>query len=142
MNRSGEDPPQADDDAVWRDIVDSYGDRPDFPEVAAPEPAEVDPALAIDVPLELGSASWEDEGHFVPPVPPPVPRPQGLRAVAWFGLFGVPAIMLVLVITHYAPPSPIGLIMIAWFVGGFSYLVATMDGREDQDRGWDDGAVL
>lgn len=145
MNRPEEDPPKADDDAVWRDIVESYGDRPTLPDVPSPaaaEPAVVEPELDFEVPRELGSATWEDEGHFVPPEPPPVPRPQGLRAIAWFGLFGVPALMLVLLIVHYSPPSPIGLIMIAWFVGGFGYLVATMNRPDDPDRGWDDGAVL
>ena len=147
MNRPEEDPPKADDDAVWRDIVESYGERPAFPDLPSPaavepEPVVLEPELVFEVPRELGSATWEDEGHYVPPAPPPVPRPQGLRAVAWFGLFGVPALMLLLVITHYSPPSPIGLIMIAWFVGGFGYLVATMNGPDDPDRGWDDGAVL
>lgn len=147
MNRFEEDPPKADDDDVWRDIVESYGDRPEFPDLSGPQPAvpdlaDVEPGPVIEEPRELSSATWEDEGHFVPPEPPPVPRPQGLRAVAWFGLFGVPALMLLLVITHYSPPSPIGLIMIAWFVGGFGYLVATMNGPDDPDRGWDDGAVL
>ena len=150
MNRPEDEPRQADDDAVWRDIVDSYGDRPDFPEMHSPEspeaatpaPEPLAPEPVFDVPVELGAATWDDEGHFVPPEPPPVPRPQGLRAVAWLGLFGVPALLLVLLLIHYSPPSPIGLLMIIWFVGGFGYLVATMNGPSDPDSGWDDGAVL
>ena len=147
MTRSDDESQKADEDAAWRDIVEGYGERPEFPDLDAvePEPAvvlEPEPEPAFAVPRELGDATWEDEGHFVPPVPPPVPRPRGIRAVAWFGLFGVPALMLVLLIVHWTPPSPIGLIMIAWFVGGFGYLVATMKSSEDTDRGWDDGAVL
>lgn len=145
MSRPDDETPKADEDALWREIVDGYGDRPDFPDVEAAEPvalipAEPEPAYAV--PRELSEATWEDEGHFVPPTPPPVPRPRGLRAVAWFGLIGIPALMLVLLIAHYTPPSPIGLLMIAWFVGGFGYLVATMNASDDTDRGWDDGAVL
>ncbi|MET3963574.1 hypothetical protein ABIE44_003508 [Marmoricola sp. OAE513] len=130
-----------DEDALWRDIVDSYGDRPEFPDVV-PEQEPVPARPAPEVPHELDAAAWEDEGRFVPPEPPPVPRPRGVRALAWFGLFGIPALMLVMVIAHWSPPSPTGLLMIAWFVGGFGYLVATMNGPRDPDSGWDDGAVL
>lgn len=143
MNRPDDEPRKADEDALWRDIVEGYGERPEFPDLevaeAVPEP---DPEPAYAEPRELDEATWEDEGHFVPPAPPPVPRPRGLRAVAWFGLFGVPTLMLMLLIANWTPPSPIGLLMIAWFVGGFGYLVATMNGSQDTDRGWDDGAVL
>lgn len=145
MSRPEDDARRADDDAAWRDIVDSYGERPEFPdldEVATAEPEQPREAVPFELAEAMDAATWEDEGHFVPPVPPPVPRPQGLRALAWFGLFGVPTLMLVLLVAHYTPPSPIGLLMIAWFVGGFGYLVATMGGAEDPDRGWDDGAVL
>lgn len=148
MNRPDDDARKADEDAAWADIVASYGDRPDFPEapapqVEAPEPEPVpDPDGYPAVPRELDAATWDDEGHFVPPEPPPVPRPEGVRAVAWFGLIGMPALVLLLTIVHYTPPSPIGLLMIVWFVGGFGYLVATMNGPSDPDRGWDDGAVL
>ncbi|MCX6395869.1 MAG: hypothetical protein NTV23_05240 [Propionibacteriales bacterium] len=133
-----------DEDAAWRDIVEGYGERPDFPdlEVVAPTPAAEPAPAAFAEPAELSEASWADEGHFVPPAPPPVPRPRGLRAVAWFGLFGVPTLMLLLLLVNYTPPSPIGLLMIAWFVGGFGYLVATMNTSVDPDSGWDDGAVL
>lgn len=142
MTRPDDEAPKADEEALWRDIVDGYGERPDFPDLEAAAVARVEPDLAHASPDELGEATWEDEGHFVPPTPPPVPRPRGVRAVAWFGLFGVPLLMLVLLIARYTPPSPIGLLMIAWFVGGFGYLVATMKSSEDPDRGWDDGAVL
>ena len=130
-----------DEDTAWKDIVDSYGDRPEFPEFP-PEPApraewpEPEPE-----PFEL-EATWEDEGHFVPPEPPPLPRPRGLRALAWAGVFGMPALMILLVIVRWSPPSPVGLIMIVWFIGAFGYLVATMDGPRDPDDDWDNGAVL
>jgi len=150
MNRPDEERPEADEDALWRGIVEGYGERPEFPETGTSEPEVLEPTDTIpgepepgfEIPRELNEASWADEGHFVPPEPPPVPRPRGIRAVAWFGIFGIPALMLVLLLAHYTPPSPIGLIMIAWFVGGFGYLVATMNTGSDPDRGWNDGAVL
>jgi hypothetical protein len=136
---------KADEDAVWRDIVESYGDRPTFPE-PEPEPEPVAPApeaaVVFEIPREL-SVTADDEDHFVPPEPPPVPVPQGPRAIAWAGVFGMPLLMLVLVIVNWSPPSPTGLLMVVWFVGGFGYLVATMRGSGDDDP-WsgDDGAVL
>jgi hypothetical protein len=145
VNRPEDDRRKADDeDAVWRDIVDSYGERPEFPDAAPPEPPPApEPVVAFEVPHELSAATWEDEGHYVPPEPPPVPVPQGPRAVAWAGVLGMPLLMLVLVIVGWSPPSPTGLLMVVWFVGGFGYLVATMRGSDDEG-GWDDdnGAVL
>ncbi|MFL6155344.1 MAG: hypothetical protein ACJ72D_04605 [Marmoricola sp.] len=129
------------DDEVWKGIVESYGDRPTFPEPARdPEPVAETPVF--EVPVELGAATWEDEGHYVPPEPPPAPRPQGLRGAAWIGLFGVPALALLLTVLHVSLPGILVVAMLAAFVGGFGYLVATMKGPDDPDSGWDDGAVL
>lgn len=138
---------RAREDAEWQAIVDNYGDQPDVESFPDPEPPgppqpfiEVPPELA----RELGPRSWEpaeEDDRYVPPPPPPVPRPHGLRAVAWFGLFGVPTIVLVCLVLGIALPSPLGLIALVWSVGGFCYLVATMKGPGDSD-GWDDGAVV
>ena len=65
------------------------------------------------------------------------------RALAWIGLFGVPAVALLTVVASISVPSYLGLLMFCWFVAGFGYLVLTMnDRRGDHDDGWDDGAVL
>ena len=132
---------RAREDAEWRSIVDNYGDHPD---VVAPEvepPAE--PGPYFDLPAELGPRAWEpapEDDRYVPPPAPPVPRPHGLRAVAWFGLFGVPTVVLVCLVLGISLPSPLGLIALIWSVGGFCYLVATM--KDPGDDGWDDGAVV
>jgi hypothetical protein len=63
-----------------------------------------------------------------------------VRLAAWFGLFGVPTLALLAIVAGVSLPSPVSLLLIAWFVGGFGYLVATMS--RDPDSGWDDGAVL
>jgi hypothetical protein len=69
--------------------------------------------------------------------------PRGARALAWLGLFGVPAVALLCVVAHISLPSYLGLLLFCWFVAGFGYLVVTMkDRRGDRDDGWDDGAVL
>lgn len=78
--------------------------------------------------------------HFVPPEPPPVPLPRGRRGAAWFGLFGVPVLLLLTIVLAIDLPGFVTFALLAWFVGGFVYLVATM--RNDDTDGWDDGAVV
>ena len=135
---------RAREDAEWQSIVENYGDPP---EVGAkdPEPEPVvDPAI-FEMPAALGPRSWEldeEDDRFVPPPPPPVPRPHGLRLAAWLGLFGVPAVVLLCIVLHISLPSPLGFLALVWFVGGFGYLVATMNGPHDPGGGWDDGAVV
>jgi len=136
-----EDARRAREDADWQALVDSYGDRPEFPEAGEPEAAGPE---SFEVPIELLPAelSYDDEDHYVPPPPPPLPQPRGVRGLAWFGLFGVPVLVLVCIMVGVSLPSLLSLLFLGWFVGGFAYLVATMSGPKDPDSGWDDGAVL
>ena len=132
------------EDAAWQSIVQNYGDRPELSTPPAAEPVPDPPSF--EVPVELGPRSWEpgedlDDDRYVPPPPPPLPRPQGLRLAAWLGLFGVPAVVLLCIILGVSLPSPLGFLALVWFVGGFGYLVATMNGPKDPG-GWDDGAVV
>jgi hypothetical protein len=139
---------RAREDAEWRSIVDNYGDRPEFTPKPEPKPVEPPPGsgpVAPELPAELGPRSWEpvaEDDRYVPPPPPPIPRPRGLRLIAWLGLFGVPAVVLVCLVLNVSLPSPLGFLALVWFVGGFGYLVATMSGPKDPDGGWDDGAVV
>jgi hypothetical protein len=138
---------RAREEAEWRAIVEHYGDQPGPTPPAAPPEPTLPPAelFRIDLPAELGPRSWEpaeDAEGFVPPTPPPVPRPHGLRLAAWLGLFGVPTVVLVCLVLNISLPSPLGFFALVWFVGGFGYLVATMNGPKDPDGGWDDGAVV
>lgn len=135
---------RAREDAEWQSIVENYGDRPEVePPAAEPEPV-IDPAI-FEMPAALGPRSWEpedDDERFVPPPAPPVPRPHGLRLAAWLGLFGMPAVVLLCIVLNVSLPSPLGFLALVWFVGGFGYLVATMNGPKDPGGGWDDGAVV
>ena len=129
----------SDEDAIWRSIIDNYGERPTIEE---PE-VEVPPSLR-DLDRDPGdgeAAELEDrpDDHFVPPTPPPVPRPEPPRLLAWVGLFGVPVLVLIALVAHIALPSWLGLGLMAWFVGGFVYLVASMRPRPED---YDDGARL
>jgi hypothetical protein len=163
--------PRLDEDAAWAAIVANYGERPEVaggtpvvepgPAVVGPvetgEPVEADPfdRSYLDAQLarqsrdtpELDSgpnteASWDDEGHFVPPTPPPLPVLDPRRKAAWVALFGSPALMLLGVVLGWTYPGWISFLLVTAFVGGFGYLVATMP--RGNDRGWpgDDGAVV
>jgi hypothetical protein len=125
-----------DQEAVWRDIVEHYGDRPQLADDELgerPEPLP-DPGPADRTP-------WAPEDHYVPPAPPPVPRPTAPRALAWLGMFGAPVVVLVLLVLGVTVPSWLGFLLFCAFVGGFVFLVATMRKDDDSDP-WDDGAVV
>ena len=95
-----------------------------------------------DDPLDT-RASWEDEGHFVPPVPPPLPTVEPRRRLAWTALAGAPVVGMLLLLLGVAVPSWASSFLVCAFVGGFCYLVATM-GQQPSRGDWsgDDGAVL
>jgi hypothetical protein len=111
--------------------VENFGDRAvlDDPEppLAPPPPPPGPPPVA------------EEDEHFVPPPPPPLPRPAPERLLAWIGLFGVPVLVLIAVVLGIAFPSWLSVLLLAWFVGGFVFLVATMRDRPEDP---DDGAVV
>lgn len=88
------------------------------------------------------AASWEEEGHFVPPDPPPLPRPAPLRLAAWIGVLVGPVLLMVTAALRWRLPELVLGTIIVGFVGGVIYLIATMDdGPPDRyDRG--DGAVV
>ncbi len=127
-----------DEDEAWRQIVANYGDVPSVDDAPRPEPrgeyvVENEPADEPDAVFP-----WEDEGRFVPPPPPPVPRPEPRRGLAWAGLFGAPVILLVALVFGVYLPGWLSLLLVAGFIGGFGYLVATMS-NDPRDPG-DDGA--
>ncbi len=143
---------ESDEDALWRSIVENYGERvsldpgagstPESPvdtdetqsTPAPPPPAQRDEPDVLD--------AWDDpDDHFVPPEPPPLPRLEPPRLLAWAGVFGVPVLVILLTVLKITIPPFGDLLCLAWFVGGFGYLVATMRRGEDPDD-WDDGARL
>jgi hypothetical protein len=144
VSSRGDDERRTHEDAVWRDIVDNYGDRaevdnaPEVPDVAdPPKPASVAWVVPEPEPVVVQPV---DEERYVPPPPPPVPRPAPPRAVAWAGVFGVPVLLLVCLMASLDLPLLLDYLMLVWFVGGFVYLVATMS-REPREP-WDDGSRI
>ena len=144
--------PEVDVDAAFAEIVAHWS--PAEPE-ADPPPAAPSPVPSAGDPEALrrlfrpawgdsldSEATWDDEGHFVPPPPPPLPTVEPRRRLAWGGLFGTPLLALVLIVLGLRVADWILATMVAGFVGGFLYLVATMGPSRGDDRSGGDGAVL
>lgn len=136
---------RAREDAIWRDIVAHYGDTPEVPEEPPAQPFGMSAPAPLPPPpdpephMEYDPAT--DEERFVPGDPGPHPRPTPPKAIAWAGVAVVPLVLLVCVVSGWAPPQWADVLLLAWFVGGFGYLVATMSRGEDRDE-YDDGARL
>lgn len=148
---AGEGSRKLDEDAAWRSIVENYGEQPTLDEPDTPsslaqptrpatEPEPVETPRWRD---ELNSrATWEDEGHFIPPTPPPLPPMEPRRRLAWIGLFGAPTLMLIAVVLGWSYPDWLMVGLVSGFVGGFVYLVATMQRKGPGDGSDDNGAVV
>lgn len=145
---------ERDEDALWRSIVENYGDRahldddvgpgaestPPAPQrnagTTAHDPAAFVEEVADPEPVEL---SWSaEEPRFVPPTPPPLPSTTRPRRAAWFGVIGAPILFLLTAFTGGALGGTMALALIAVFVGSLGYLVFTMP-QEPRDP-WDNGA--
>lgn len=81
----------------------------------------------------------DDVEHFVPPEPPPLPRPQRVTLAAWIAVIGGLALVLISTVLHTG-----GLLAIAGllaFISGFIALVSRARSTVDRDDP-DHGAVL
>jgi hypothetical protein len=146
-----------DEEEAWRTIVANFGERADLSTAEDPPPAQPErtvfdrsyldsqrpePARPDAEAVAPGPDSWWEEGHFVPPEPPPVPRATPARRLAWSGLFGAPLLMLLAVIGHWTYPMWFAMLLVGAFVGGFVFLVATMERRGGDGLNGGDGAVV
>lgn len=131
-------PADHDPELAWREIVENYGDRAVLePEAYTDPPLAPEPSRWVDDD-EPDDDLFEDEERFVPPTPPPVGHTSAPRTLAWLGMLGSPVVLLVALVTGLPLPTVVGWLLVAAFVGGFGYLVATMP-REPRDP-WDDGS--
>ncbi|MDQ6524170.1 hypothetical protein RB608_11190 [Nocardioides sp. LHD-245] len=133
------------DDAAWQAIIDNYGERVELETAGEGDDADPGPAPeAADDPDEdrydetYDDLNQFDEDRFVPAQAPPVPVPPPDRMLAWLGVFGAPAVLLVFLVLGLDMPSWLGWLLVAWFVGGFCYLVIRSPGPPRDP--WDDGA--
>lgn len=151
---------QAEQDAIFAALVAQFDDPvdltdPEWPEIEnlraqetrstdgslddfAPQPrprpsASVRPAAPAAGPRDFEVAEDPDEGHFVPPEPPPLPTPDTTAKFAWLAVLGGPALLLLdAVVWHEVAGWP------AWagvtaFLGGFVTLVARMKDRDEDE---------
>ncbi|MFB7212320.1 hypothetical protein [Streptomyces sp. NPDC056255] len=83
-----------------------------------------------------------DEGHFVPPEPPPLPEADVTAKFAWLAVVGGPVLMLIAVLLRWDMTWWLTTVCVGGFLGGFVTLVARMN---DDDEDGDDpgrGAVV
>lgn len=126
--------PQEKVDAEWQAIVAGFGESPRMPAANDDVPgAQPTPASSDWDPLA------EDTSTFVPPEPPPIPRPHhAVDRFAWAGALGGP--IVVLIAFFFSLPTWIAALGGLAFAGGFATLIARKkDGEHD---GPPDGAVV
>ncbi|MFE3604074.1 hypothetical protein [Streptomyces sp. NPDC059142] len=88
---------------------------------------------------EPEDGAGDDEGHFVPPEPPPLPESDVTSRFAWLAVIGGPVLMLIAVLLSWDMTWWLTTLCIGGFLGGFATLVARMDpdddGSDDPGRG-------
>jgi hypothetical protein len=104
---------------------------------AQPQTRIVRPAAPASIP-----PADDDNEHYVPPVPPPLPRLDPVSKGAWAALFGGPGYLLLAVLLGWVVPSWAAFCAVGAFVGGFATLVVRMGDRPPDDSGPGDGAVV
>jgi len=91
----------------------------------------------------VDGAPADDEEHFIPPAPPPLPKLDPLAKGAWAALFGGPGYLIVATAAGWSVSGLAAFCAVAAFVAGFAILVLRMHepGPGGPDDG-DDGAVV
>ncbi|MER8043240.1 hypothetical protein [Streptomyces sp. NPDC094032] len=90
-------------------------------------------------------AKDSDEGHFVPPEPPPLPEADATTKFAWLAVVGGPVLMLLAVLLQWDMTWWLTTVCVGGFLGGFATLVARMKHDDEDEDGFDDpgrGAVV
>jgi hypothetical protein len=140
---AAEDLPAADEDAP-DDPDGADGATPDEPAAAPPAPKTtsivIHPVIAGPRDFEV---TEEDEGHFVPPEPPPLPEADVTTKFAWLAVLGGPALIFAFILLQQELPWWAITTGIGGFLGGFATLVARMrPGGDDEDDLPGGGAVV
>jgi hypothetical protein len=85
----------------------------------------------------------DDDEHYIPPTPPPLPKLDPMAKGAWAALFGGPGYLMVATAAGWSVSGLAAFCAVAAFVAGFAILVLRMHepGPGGPDDG-DDGAVV
>jgi hypothetical protein len=104
-------------------------------------PRRIRGPVARGIPVDGTPA--HDEGHFIPPTPPPLPKLDPVAKGAWAALFGGPGYLMVATVAGWSVSGLAAFCAVAAFVAGFAILVLRMHepGPGGPDDG-DDGAVV
>lgn len=85
----------------------------------------------------------EEDDHFVPPEPPPLPQLDPTAKFAWLAVLGGPALLFSAVIFQIEINWWMITLGIGGFLGGFGTLASRLkDGRDDEDGDPGRGAVV
>ncbi|MET9356470.1 hypothetical protein ABZY14_26305 [Streptomyces sp. NPDC006617] len=84
----------------------------------------------------------DDEGHFVPPEPPPLPESDPTSKFAWLGVVGGPVLLLLAVVLGWDMTWWLTTLSIGGFLGGFATLVVRMRTGDEDDDDPGRGAVV
>ncbi|MBB4949967.1 hypothetical protein F4556_005502 [Kitasatospora gansuensis] len=157
---------QAEQDAIFAALVAQFDDpvdlnNPEWPEIEnlrakevrrapkeelddfAPQPRPRPAAGAAADPRNYVAAEDPDEGHFIPPEPPPLPPMDTTARFAWLAVLGGPALLLFDVLVWREVSGWPAWVGVSAFLGGFVTLVARMKDRdEDEPEDPHGGAVV
>ncbi|SHL85689.1 hypothetical protein [Actinacidiphila paucisporea] len=162
--------PPLDEEAAWAALIAGYDDAPEPGTAAAwPEaenvplpPADPDPTDPAAVstapppadrtivihpvirgPRDYEPAEDDEDAHFVPPEPPPLPDADVTTKFAWIAVLGGPLLLLAFVLAQVELTWWAITVGVGGFLGGFATLVARMrTGDEDDDDDPGRGAVV
>lgn len=85
-------------------------------------------------PRDWEAAEDEDEDHFVPPEPPPLPETDTATKFAWLAAVGGPLLLLGSILLQIDLTWWIVTLGVGGFLGGFATLLTRLrDGRDDED---------
>ncbi|MDF3297139.1 hypothetical protein [Streptomyces tropicalis] len=84
----------------------------------------------------------DDEGHFVPPEPPPLPTADVTAKFAWLAVIGGPVLLLLAVLLRWDMTWWLTTLGIGGFLGGFATLVMRMKPDDEDDDNPGRGAVV
>ncbi|GAA1255055.1 MULTISPECIES: hypothetical protein [Streptomyces] len=84
-------------------------------------------------PSDPSDSDADDEDHFVPPEPPPLPEADVTAKFAWLAVIGGPVLMLLAVLLGWQMTWWLTTVCVGGFLGGFGTLVMRMQGDDDDD---------
>ncbi|MFB7735949.1 hypothetical protein ACFC08_16470 [Streptomyces sp. NPDC056112] len=109
------------------------------PGVGKPAAGPRDYSLAEPSDEDFGEG---DEGHFVPPEPPPLPSADPTAKFAWLAVIGGPVLLLLAVLFGWDMTWWLTILGIGGFLGGFATLVMRMKPGDDDEDDPGRGAVV